>query len=81
MTKKIFDTRKHNLVYKHVKLGEKEKESILTQYDVSIAEMPKIRKRDPALAGLSAKPGDIIKIVRPSPTAGEAVYYRVVVRG
>jgi len=81
MAKKIFDLRKHSFVYKHAKLSEKEKEALLTKYDISIAEMPQIRKKDPAIKGLSAKPGDVIKIVRPSPTAGESTYYRVVVHG
>ena len=81
MAKKNFDIKKHNIFYRHVKMSEKEKESLLAHYDVSIVEMPKISKKDPALRGLNAKPGDVIKIIRPSPTAGEAVYHRVVVRG
>ena len=29
-------------MYKHAKLSEKEKEALLTKYDISIAEMPQI---------------------------------------
>ena len=32
---------------------------------------------DPAIMGLGVKPGDLIKITRPSPTAGESLYYQI----
>ena len=38
--------------------------------------LPKIRKDDPAIAKLNADANDVIKILRKSPTAGEAVFYR-----
>ena len=76
--KKKFKIDKHILIPKHVKLGEKEKEKLLEQYNVSLKELPRILKTDPAIASLNAKPGDIIKIIRQSPTAGEAIFYRVV---
>lgn len=81
MAKKIFDVRKHNLVCQHLKLSEKEKEALFAQYNISMLEMPKIHLKDPALKGLTVKPGDVIKLIRPSPTAGEAISYRVVIRG
>jgi DNA-directed RNA polymerase subunit H len=40
--------------------------------------LPKILKTDAAIRELDAKPGDVIKVVRVSPTAGESVFYRVV---
>ncbi|MEM0377514.1 MAG: DNA-directed RNA polymerase subunit H [Thermofilum sp.] len=36
---------------------------------------------DPVARALKAKPGDVIMIIRKSPTAGEAVAFRVVVKG
>ncbi len=42
-------------------------------------ELPKISKDDPALVSLNVKEGDVIKIIRQSPTAGEVAFYRGVI--
>ena len=76
-----FNVFNHVLVPKHEILSEKEKEELLKRYKIKPYHLPKIKDTDPAVRALGAKPGDIIKIVRKSPTAGEAVYYRFVVRG
>ncbi len=69
------------LVPKHEVLSGKDTERLLEFYNVTRSELPKIRKDDPALKGLGAKVGDIIKITRKSPSAGTAFYYRVVIEG
>jgi DNA-directed RNA polymerase subunit H len=74
-----FDVRMHSLVPKHAKLGQKEKDELLSRYSLSLGQLPKISKDDAAVAPMGLKPGDIIKITRNSPTAGESFYYRVVV--
>ncbi len=73
------DVTQHVLVPKHVKITDKEKELLLKRYSISLLELPKIRKKDPALANLNVKTGDVIKIIRTSATAGESVFYRGVV--
>lgn len=73
--------RKHILIPKHIKLSEKERKELLERYNITLAELPRIVKKDPGIAGLGAKRGDVIKIIRKSPTSGEAVYYRVVTGG
>ncbi len=73
------DVTQHVLVPKHVKITDKEKELLLKRYSISLLELPKIRKKDPALANLNVKTGDVIKIIRMSATAGECVFYRGVV--
>ncbi len=73
--------KKHNLVPVHKKLSEKEKNEVLKKYNVTIKELPKILLSDPALESIEVKEGDIIKIMRKSSTAGDAVYYRGVIRG
>ncbi|MBI2136920.1 DNA-directed RNA polymerase subunit H [Candidatus Woesearchaeota archaeon] len=75
---KAADSVRHVLVPKHVKLSDSEKEALLKRYSIAVEALPKIMKDDAAVVDLSAKLGDVIKIVRHSPTAGEAVFYRVV---
>lgn len=70
---------KHSLIPKHFKLSEKEKEALFKKYNITVNELPKILKDDPAIQNLGVKSGDVIKIVRKSPTAGEAVFYRGVI--
>jgi DNA-directed RNA polymerase subunit H (RpoH/RPB5) len=76
---KKIDITKHDLVPKHTILTDKEKDHLLEEYDISLAELPKIRKKDPAIAHLNPKNNDVIKITRKSSTAGEAIFYRGVV--
>ncbi|MDO8480969.1 MAG: DNA-directed RNA polymerase subunit H [Nanoarchaeota archaeon] len=80
MAKKLnFDLHKHALVPKHAKCSDAEKKKILKHYQISVYDLPYIRKSDAALAEIDVKAGDVIKISRTSPTAGEAVYYRCVI--
>ena len=77
--KKKFKVDKHILIPKHSKLSDTQKEKLLERYNISTKELPRILKTDPAIISLNAKPGDVIKIVRKSQTASDAVFYRVVV--
>jgi len=61
-------------------MSESEVEELLKLYNVTKDKLPKIRKDDPAIQGLGAKVGDVIKITRKNPwTGGESLYYRVVI--
>jgi len=77
--KKKLDVSKHVLVPKHVKISEKEKKELLEKYNITLRELPKILKKDPAIKHINLKQGDIVKIIRKSQTAGESVFYRGVV--
>ena len=68
--------KKHILIPKHIKLSAKEKQELFKKYNISLRELPKMRKEDPAIASLNVKEGDVIKILRQSPTAGEVEFYR-----
>ena len=48
---------------------------------ISLKELPKILKSDPAIAHLKLEPGDIVKVERKSSTTGKAIFYRGVISG
>jgi len=70
---------KHELVPKHEILSAKEKEAVLIRFNVTENHLPKILISDPVMEMIGAKLRNVIRITRKSPTAGEAVYYRIVV--
>ncbi len=69
------------LVPKHVILSEIEANEVLEKLKVKPYQLPKILITDPAIKALNqkVKVGDIVKIIRSSPTAGESVAYRAVI--
>ena len=64
---------------KHEVLNAEDAKKLIESYKISPVDLPRIRKGDPALEELTVKVGDIVKIIRKSPTAGQAIYYRIVV--
>ncbi len=74
-----FNIFKHKLVPDHTILPPKEAEKILKKYHIESHQLPRIKSSDVAVIAIGARPGNIIKITRKSPTAGEHVSYRLVV--
>jgi len=74
-----FDIFEHKLVPKHEILTAGEKEQILTLFKVQPYMLPQIKASDPAVKAIGAKPGDVLRIVRKSPTSGQHLAYRYVV--
>ena len=74
-----FDLFEHELVPPHVIAEETEIELVLNHYGINKTHLPRIQTRDPAARVLGARPGQVIRIERESPTAGVAFYYRLVV--
>lgn len=70
---------KHEMVPKHEILTEKEKKDVLEKFEVTEEQLPRILISDPVVEMIGAKPGNVLRITRESQTAGEAVYYRIVV--
>ena len=79
--KKVVKITNHIYQPKHEILPRKEAEEILKKYNTKTSQLPYIMISDKAIEDLDVRPGDIIKITRKSPTAGESVYYRFVVEG
>ena len=79
--KKQFDIMNHDLVPLHTIISETEKEhkELFSNYNITPDQLPKILDTDPVVISIGAKPGQIIKIIRKSQTAKEAVVYRFVV--
>lgn len=73
-----FNVTKHHLVPKHERItSPAEIQSVLQKYGVRKNQLPIIlAKTDPVCRYLGAEPGDLIKITRMSPTAGEHIIYR-----
>ena len=69
----------HELVPKHEVLPPEEAYKILQKLGIEPWQLPWISVNDPAIRSIGAKPGDIVKITRKSPTAGEFIAYRYVV--
>jgi len=74
-----FNIFKHTLVPKHEILTPEEKEELLKKYRVKPYQIPIIKASDPVVRVIGAKPGDILRITRKSPTAGVYISYRYVV--
>ncbi len=74
-----FDLFGHELVPPHVIAEAAEIQLVLDHYGIKKTHLPRIMSRDPAARVLGARPGQVIRIERESPTAGVAYYYRLVV--
>jgi len=81
LSEEEFDIFEHELVPKHILLTKEEKKKLLKTLRVKPWQLPWIRASDPAARAIGARPGDIVKIIRKSETAGEIVIYRYVVPG
>jgi DNA-directed RNA polymerase subunit H (RpoH/RPB5) len=75
----VFDIFEHALVPRHEILTTEEREALLAKYKVKPYQMPQITSTDPAVKAIGAKPGDVLRIIRKSSTAGEHIAYRYVV--
>ena len=66
----------HTLQPKHIKLKPNDVSALLKKYNISLAQLPKIKNDDPALPE-GCKQGDIVRIERKE-EGNSYTYYRAV---
>jgi DNA-directed RNA polymerase subunit H (RpoH/RPB5) len=69
----------HRDVPKHEVMDEKEKQELLEKYGIKDSNIPIILRDDAMARYLGMTPGEVVRILRPSPTSGTYVSYRICV--
>lgn len=75
----------HELVPEHKLLTPEEAKEMLADLNLTPDKLPKIKVHDPCIrvlemaSGKEIIKGSLIRIIRPSPTAGSTIGYRMVV--
>ncbi|EZG55401.1 putative DNA-directed RNA polymerase II [Gregarina niphandrodes] len=73
----LVNITRHELVPRHIPLSDEEKEELLAQYKIRDIMLPRILPTDPVARYFGLRRGQVVKIIRPSESAGRFVTYRL----
>jgi DNA-directed RNA polymerase I, II, and III subunit RPABC1 len=72
-----FNILEHQYVPDHTVLSDVEKEAVVKKYNITDSkQMPSISRYDPVSLAIGLRPGQVCKIIRPSKTSVNSIYYR-----